>query len=383
MKACLIVLPVLLLARLSAAPWRPASDDAVLEILPAFSRHSADWKAARSRIQKNPADREAALDLARNYLENAQRSSDAIFVSFAEGALRPFRSEDKPDVLYLRAIIHQHKHAFNEALADLDRALALQPSLTSALIAKASILITLGRYSDAREIFRANFKLTREITGLTLFCNLSSLFGSIESSFKLLRAQGGAATNSFALGSLAEMAVRMGDTASATGFFLKALAIDPDDSWTKAAFCDLLLTNGRAREVLDRIEPNTPSDALLLRRVLALGQTAAKNGKSEALSAASRFRQSGHFRELAILQLRFFHEPQKALQCGLCNWELQKEPIDALVVLESAAASGHPQAAHEVLAWLSEHKLEDARMSSVRQRLSRSEFTRDGALAQK
>ena len=57
--------------------------------------------------------------------------------------------------------------------------------------------------------------------------------------------------------------------------------------------------------------------------------------------------------------LHLQHDPQAALAFALSNWEVQRAPWDARVLLEAAQAANAPQAAAPVLAFLKQTRLED------------------------
>jgi hypothetical protein len=174
----------------------------------------------------------------------------------------------------------------------------------------------------------------------------------------------------------------MGRATEAESWLEQALHIEPDSSYALALWADLLLAADRADEVKRRLEVNPASEALLLRRLLAEAKSGSFNVRGRAMAAAETFRQSGHLRELAILELHCLHQPDAALRHALCNWEIQREPLDAAAVLEAATASGNPQAAEEVLAWLDENRLQDARLEQLKNELrvysAGARFTQSG-----
>jgi len=69
-----------------------------------------------------------------------------------------------------------------------------------------------------------------------------------------------------------------------------------------------------------------------------------------------------HQREEARFNLVLAKQPETALRLALENWQVQHEPWDARLVLEAALASGKPAAAHPVLAWLNQTKLQDRQL---------------------
>ena len=53
-----------------------------------------------------------------------------------------------------------------------------------------------------------------------------------------------------------------------------------------------------------------------------------------------------------IFALYLIDEPQRALTLALDNWAVQREAIDARLVLEAAQAAGEPAAAELVRVWI-------------------------------
>jgi hypothetical protein len=81
-------------------------------------------------------------------------------------------------------------------------------------------------------------------------------------------------------------------------------------------------------------EAGMAMDDVLARR-LATTQVAALRAKFEAAHLRG---DQVHRREEARLALRLLHQPQRALQLARANWQVQKEPADARVLLEAARA---------------------------------------------
>lgn len=350
---------LLLVSAAAAAPFRPNDDRMVLETLPKSFLNLRQGPASHSTL---PADRAGALERARKYLEIAVRTSDPAFINYAEGAIEPWLGKEgsSPDLLYLHAMILQHRHAFAESLEQLERLLTVTPADRAALLAKASVLTTLGRLQEAREVFRRNPRLATDVEGLAILANITGLSGALKPSRELLRgtldrAAGGSGRNGaegFAWTVLAEMSVRAGDPAAAEVEFKRALSAEPENAYTQAVYADFLLRQNRAREVERMIDPSTASDALILRRLLAERALGAGGWKSRTAVTEGRFRQSGHWRELAILQWRLEDNPKRALESALTNWEKQREAIDARLLLETARAAGRPDAAEPARRWI-------------------------------
>jgi hypothetical protein len=58
------------------------------------------------------------------------------------------------------------------------------------------------------------------------------------------------------------------------------------------------------------------------------------------------------------------------LKLALLNWQNQREPIDARLVLEAALAARDPQAARPVLEWMQRHRVEHRTLEQLARRLT-------------
>jgi Tfp pilus assembly protein PilF len=164
---------------------------------------------------------------------------------------------------------------------------------------------------------------------------------------------------------IAESAERLGDWPSAEAHYLSALKLEPQDNFLLVAYADFLLDRGRPKEVLPLLADHTQSDTAFLR--LALAQSLLHTGQTQrytwimaARFEALRLRGSEYFgREESRFALQLEHDPQTALDMALRNWQVQRAPWDARVVVEAALAAKQPQAAAPVLEFLQKTQLED------------------------
>jgi hypothetical protein len=113
-------------------------------------------------------------------------------------------------------------------------------------------------------------------------------------------------------------------------------------------------------------------DGLLLRRALALRQSgqraalAAAVAELDARFAAAERRGDGvHLREQARFELALRGDVGRALALARRNWEAQKEPADARILLEAAAAARAPAAARPVLDWIRAAGVEDVALARL------------------
>jgi hypothetical protein len=90
----------------------------------------------------------------------------------------------------------------------------------------------------------------------------------------------------------------------------------------------------------------------------------------DRFDAARRRGDSVHLREEARFMLHLLDRPGEALELARRNWETQREPADALILLEAAVAAKEPTAAQPVLDWLRRTGLEHVAIQALVDRLA-------------
>src|SRR6185503_7738808 len=90
---------------------------------------------------------------------------------------------------------------------------------------------------------------------------------------------------------------------------------------------------------------------------------------AERFSAAALRGERLHLAEEARFQLELKADPKAALAAAAENWQTQREPRDAEVLLEAALAAGERRAATPALRWLDESGFEGARLRRLAERL--------------
>ena len=373
----------------SSEPYRPTDDTQVLERLSfkASDPAARELKSLRNNLQANPRDLESAVKLATRYIERGRSDGDPRFLGQAQATLTPWWNEPTPPapILLLRATIRQNAHEFDQALADLDQVLTVQPTNAQAWLTKASILQVQAHYNEAR---RACQRLSRLAASHVLLGCLSDIAGVTGQSAKgraLLRQ---VLSDSTVLGReriwiatiLAEIAARTGAIQEAEHYFAEAFTVGVRDQYLLSAYADFLLDHRRYRDVVSLLQAETKADGLLLRLALAeqaLELPASTGHISELASrfAASRERgTSVHVREEARFILTLQHEAKRALPLALANWAVQREPADARILLENALAAKNPSAAQSVLEWMKSNRVEDFHLQQLAKQIQEATF---------
>ena len=141
-----------------------------------------------------------------------------------------------------------------------------------------------------------------------------------------------------------------------------------------AAYADFLLRGGRPADVLALLADAPPADPLALRIAVAekqLGRldTARVDSLSYRLQLALDGLDTTHAREAAYFALYVLDRPELALERALANWNVQREPIDARLVLEAALAAHRAADARPVLDWLESSGCEHVDLQRLERRL--------------
>jgi tetratricopeptide (TPR) repeat protein len=377
-RACVALLASLYLTAAQGEPRIPTSDEAILERLPAPAA-TRELMPLRRALLNNPDDLGAALQLSRGYLEISRSTSDPRFVSYAEAVLARWMQQPAPPaaVLVLKATALQSLHRFDEALALLDRALALDPDNTQAWLTKATLLQVQGRFAEARRACQPLLRTADQLIALTCLLTVDSLSGGLQRSYEALQRvaltseQRQPRGDAWVSGQLAEMAVRLADFAAAERHFKLALQVEPDDVYLRAAYADLLLIRGRHDDVIELLEHSASHDVLLLRLAIAGRRSNAQQTERwittfDARRRAVRPDDNPHFREHARFLLDVVDRPADALDAARKNWAVQREPADVQIYWQAARASQSAADERVVLEWIAQTGFEDRTLQPLR-----------------
>ena len=363
-----------------AAPHRPVADGEIIEQLSPAAAALRQWRGPGTAAVSVTLTQ--ALANARHYVELGQTWSDPRFYGYAQAALGSWWSADPapPQLLVMRARILQFHHQFDAALAQLEPALRTDPFDPDAWLLFASIEQVRGNIRAARAACLKLLPLSDPLVAATCAASTAALGGRSDHAQQLLAqalarpSNASIAQRVWALTTLAEIRMRREDAAAAEAAFKEALALAPDDVYTRAAYADLLLDRDRPQEVRALINGDpAQADATLLRVAIA----AARNGDADAPVLAdafeSRFAEARarsdqtHLREQARYLLDVRGDAAASLKLAQTNFTIQREPADAEILLKSAIAAGDPASAKPVLDWLQQTGIDAPVLASLAQ----------------
>jgi tetratricopeptide (TPR) repeat protein len=369
----------------SAEPMIPDNDDAVLEHLPgAGDRAARTARGLRSLLAKAPGQIDLALRVAHDEIALGRAEGDPRYYGRAEAALQPWihLSDPPPQVLLLRATLLQNRHDFDGALADLDRLIADDPRNAQALLVRATVRQVRGEYVQAAADCRTLDHLAQaEVVSICLAA-IDGLTGAgdralaaLQDATLSLRQDSEPDLVLWGLTIAGEIAARLDRPEASEGAFRDALALHRRDVYLLGAYADFLLDRNRPQEVVALLKDETRVDPLLLRLAMAEQRLGLPEATTHIADLAQRFdtaRRRGdtiHQREEARFQLTLVQDAQAALALAQANWRVQREPADALVLLQAADAARRPAAAEPVLEWYGTNHIEDARIAALVGRL--------------
>ncbi len=372
-----------------AEPYRPTDDTQVLQQLSfqASDPVARELDSLRTNLRGNPGNLESAVKLATRYIEQGRSEGDPRFLGQAQAILSPWWNEPipPPAALLLRATIRQNAHEFDQALADLDQVLVVEPNNAQAWLTKASILQVQARYDEAR---RACQRLTRLAAAHVLLGCLGDIAGVTGQSMKSRELLGQVLSDTALVGReriwittiLAETAARTGAIREAEESFAEAFKVGIKDQYLLGAYADFLLDHRRYQDVMSLLRSETRADGLLLRLALAEQTLKLPTFQNHTDDLAARFAASRdrgttvHVREEARFTLALLHNAKRALPLAQANWNVQREPADARILLESALAAKNSPAAQPVLDWMTSNHVEDFHLRQLAKQIQEAPF---------
>lgn len=352
-----------------AAPYRPTSDAVVLATVPAGAR----------TVTTGARDLQSVVAQASADIESARATGDPRYLGYAQSALGPWwNAKNAPlPVILIRAQIHQHNHAFEAALVDLDHALTLDPRSAQARLTRAAIHQVQGNYAAAAMDCRSLALLVEPLITVDCMSRLGSVRGDARRAYEKLAAMRDRADGmeprqrrEIEL-TLADISHRLGDVEAARQHYDQALSATDADAYALLTFADFLLEQREYRQVIELFERYPDYADLLLRAALASRATNAAN--AGPLSQRLREQYAAHqrrgdfvpSRDYARFLLDIEGKASAALDAALFNWRSQREPADALIVVRAAIAAARPTDAMLVVTFVRQHGLEDVRLAKL------------------
>ena len=321
----------------------PSRGDEVIERLPTITR------VRPAAVVSAVADPVAAATQARSHIATARQTGDTRYWGRAQAVLAPWW--DKPDapvdLAILQATVQQGRHDFKASRLILQAALRRSPGHAQGWLNLAALERLSGHYAEALHACDAVARAGQNLYALACQLETQSMQGQNVAARKgftqLLAETQDPAQISWLQSLLAESEERAGADAAALSAYQRSLQAEPD-LYTSIALSDLLLRTGKTAQALAVLQPLPQTDAVLLRQATAMRRL--NNPDWKTLRATLRewnaeLARRGddltlHGREQALVALWLDDDAPGALQIARRNLDLQREPIDWWVALQSA-----------------------------------------------
>jgi Tfp pilus assembly protein PilF len=348
-----------------SGPFVPASDSEVLEEVPKSTPRST-----------TPLTADEAAARARELIQEARRAGgDPRLLGRAQATLSQWWSDPSPPprIRILRATLKQSFHDFEGSLVDLEAQVAADPSDEQAWLTRATVLLVLARYPEAEK----SCEHVAAVAGGVCRAQVMGVTGRAKEAVALLESlQPSPEERAWVLSVRGELERWLGDDVRAEQSLSQALALEPTDTYSRLLLAQLLLDGGHSGRAAKLFEGRTVNDAELLMLVLALkdgnspGYEARRAELDERVAANRQRGETLHQREESRYALALEGDVTKALELATKNWAVQREPADARVLLEAAAAAKDPKAAAPVLQWLAQTNFEDPRLKNLAKKVT-------------
>ena len=376
-----------------AAPFTPANDSDIVERLPLSATDPSvrRLQSLRKQLEAKPDDVALRLEISRRYFDLSMAQGDPRYVGYASAALAPLDKAAPvgnaalPATLaasywQIKGMLQQYSHNFDGALSSLDKASLADPKSPDPMAWRSAIHMVQANYAKAQAECEALKPLTTPLfaTGCSQYVLAhSGGAAGLQSAFDTLNAAVKAEPNAsselllWQLTRLAEMAIRLKRFDDAEAYFQRALKLGVTDQFLLGAYADFLLLQKKPEAVITLLADWERSDILLLRLALAGKATNHKKAADWANNLRDRFVEAAkrgdrlHEQEAARFELDIENNPKKALALATANYQHQKEPRDAEVLLRTALAAKDAAAAAPALNWLKQNKYEDAQLADL------------------
>jgi Tfp pilus assembly protein PilF len=370
----------------AAAPFTPANDSDIVERLPASASDPSVRRvdSLRKQLAARPDDKALRLEIARRYFDLAMAQGDPRYVGYASAAIAPLAASSANDAQYwvVKGMVQQYSHDFKGALESLAKARDLDPQAVEATAWRSAIHMVQANYSEALSECTRLVPNAHPLHALGCTAYVQASTGQLRPAYEALGkalAAAEAVPPELAMWvhtRLAEMAIRLQRSAEAEAHFKEALALGVTDQFLLGAYADFLLQQKRPAEVLTLLAGWERSDILLLR--LALAARAANDPRAadwasqlrDRFAAASLRGDRLHEQEAARFELDIEGNPKKAVDLATRNYQDQKEPRDAEILMRAALAAKQPRAATPAVAWLRANKYEDPQLAAMADQLT-------------
>ncbi|WP_143473844.1 tetratricopeptide repeat protein [Limnohabitans sp. G3-2] len=328
-------------------------------------------KAWRAQPQHMPS----ALAYARAVFTLGLSEGDLRWYGSAKAALTPWwTADDLPaEAYFLRGLVKQGFHDFQAGLQDINRAIALEPARAEFWSWRFALHLLLADMAAAQQDIDEMVRLLgpeeAQVYRAVWLYRTGQPWPAVDMLSVAIRS-----ANYQDAGSQDWLGFHWGEALRVAGQPARALAVwgqrlqaSPQSHLIRLSLAELLNQQGQYRQAQTiamaasgKGAPSSTapmSDALLMQAVLASRglkdpDEARLASQLEARLQSQALRQEALIeRPQLIYQIAYGRDLKAGLALSIDNWQLQKEPPDAVLFVQAALALGQARAAEPVLKW--------------------------------
>lgn len=342
-----------------------------------------ELKAAEQAWRQDPKNLDAAARYARQTFLLGVTEGDLRWFGTAKAALLPWWTAPglPADGHFMRGLVRQGFHDFEGGLADINAAIALDGTRAEFWSWRFAIHLLWADMPAARADCEQLAQRAGTQEGKACQAILAYRTGQAVDAVQALKAlvaapdfQGNLAQDwlRFHLGEAQRTA---GQFAAAQATWTKHLARRPSAHAVRLSLVELLNARGEHAQAKRLATMPAPTDALLVQQLLASHALADADAprlaqQVEDRMAAQALRQDPLIeRPKMVYLIQFGKDVPAGLALALENWQAQKEPPDALLLVEAALKLKRPQEAVPVLDWMAKTGYTDPALAALAQQV--------------
>lgn len=361
-----------------AVPYKPTSIEEVVQPIPpsiaAISRQRNDDTGIRRASSKSNS-----LTKARYFITLAKRDNNNRWYGFARSSIQPWidNINNDPEISLIKSHLHLLAHNFEQALSELNKVLEWRDDHPEALIMRANTYLMLSQYEKARRDCQRVTLLSNPVLGINCLARTNALTGSAEKALEQVLAVLKLAST---LGPLerfeshlnaAIFAHRLNKVSLAKQHYREAHVLKPNNAYLLEHYSDFLIEHDQWPMLEKLISKNTDNLGQRIKLARYLIEFTEQSAQSQITQIENEFvylkniKDNFPHKDYANFFLTLKQDPLSALAASLTNWDEQKDPSGALLVLRCAMASRKPVSAQLTIDWvrhtkLNDHRIEDA-----------------------
>jgi tetratricopeptide (TPR) repeat protein len=319
-----------------------------------------------------PKDLDASLAYARAVFTLGLTEGDLRWFGSAKAALAPWwQATDLPaEGHFLRGLVKQGFHEFDAGLQDINQAIAKEPRRAEFWSWRFALHLLLADMTAARqdteEMARLFDPQEASVYRAVLLYRTGQAQSAVDTLNTAIRAAYFQDPSSqdwlgFHLGEAHRVA---GQPDKAIAVWDKQLKASPKSHLLRLSLAELLNQQGKHRQAktiatgnAGNLATSSTTDALLMQALLASRGLKDLDEAGLAKQMADRLQSQALRKESLIERPKLIHliaygqDPAAGLALSIENWQLQKEPPDAVLFMQAALAVNQPRAAEPVLKW--------------------------------